>query len=198
MALPAGIAPATVSVEASRANLLRHGSVSCDLKKIRPRAMEPHSNLPLAEGLPSVREMARRRRLDAGSGRKWMPHLESHQDLRFQRPSCYCCTTGQMLRMAAKVAWPDYPKAIEPRFIGDELFRWDRLRTWRGAESPNHFLGCIGIESARVGIFCIHRRKCHLADAVAPTPGWSGRIFVFEAGRSRYRLVLDSMDDLLV
>ena len=38
----------------------------------------------------------------------------------------------------------------------------------------------------------------HLADAFAPTPGWSGRIFVFEAGRRRYRWVLGSMDDLLV
>ena len=130
--------------------------------------MEPHSNLPLAEGLPSVREMARRRRLDANSGRNWMPHLESHQDLRFQRPSCYCCTTGQMLRMAAKVAWPDSPKAIEPRFIGDDLLRWYQRRTWRGTESPDHFLGCIGIKSARVGVFCIHRRKCHRAGAITP------------------------------
>ena len=161
--LPAGIAPATVSFEASRADLLRYGSGSCDLKLIRPRATEPHSNLPLAEGLPSVRGMARRRRLDAGSGRNWMPHLESHQDLRFQRPSCYCCTTGR------KVAWPDYPKAIGPRFMGDDLFRWNQLRIWRGAESPDHFLGCIGIKSARVGVFCIHRRKCHLADAFAPS-----------------------------
>ena len=178
MVLPAGIAPATVSFEASRAHLLRYGSVSCDLKLIRPRATELHSNLPLAEGLPSVREMARRRRLDANSGRNWMPHLESHQDLRFQRPLCYCCTTGQMPRMAAKVAWTDYPKAIGPRFIGDESFRWYQRRTWRGAESPDHFLICIGIKSAREGIFCIHRRKCHLADAFAPTPGWSGRISV--------------------
>ena len=98
--LPAGFAPATVSFEASRANLLRYGSVSCDLKLIRPRATELHSNLPLAEGLPSIRGMARRRRLDAGSGRNWMPHLESHQDLRIQSPSCYCCTTGQVLRTA--------------------------------------------------------------------------------------------------
>ncbi len=73
--LPAGIAPATVSFEASRAQLLRYGSVSRDLKLIRPRATEPHSNLPLSEGLPSIREMARRRRLDAGSGRNWVPHL---------------------------------------------------------------------------------------------------------------------------
>ena len=29
-----------------------------------------------------------------------MPHLESHQDLRIQSPSCYCCTTGQVLRTA--------------------------------------------------------------------------------------------------
>ena len=142
--------------------------------------------------------MARRRRLDANSGRNWMPHLESHQDLRFQRPSCYCCTTGQMLRMAAKVAWPDHPKAIGPRFIGDDLLRWYQRRTWRGPESPDHFLGCIGIKSARVGVFCIHRRKCHRADAFAPVPGWSGRIFLLEAGRCRYRLVLGSMDDLLV
>jgi hypothetical protein len=113
--------------------------------------------------------MARRRKLDAGSGRNWMPHLESHQDLRFQGPSCYCCTTGQILRMAAKVAWPDYPKAIGPRFIGDDLLRWYQRRTWRGTESPDHFLGCIGIKSARVGVFCIHRRKCHLAGAFAPS-----------------------------
>ena len=167
--LPAGIAPATVSFEASRAHLLRYGSVSCDLKLIRPRATELHSNLPLAEGLPFIRGMARRRMLDAGSGRNWMLHLESHQDLRFQRSSCYCCTTGQMLRMAAKVAWPDYPKAIGPRFIGDNLLRWYQRRTWRSAESPNHFLGCIGIKSARVGVFCIHRHKCHLAGAFAPS-----------------------------
>jgi hypothetical protein len=100
-----------------------------------------------------------------------MPHLESHQDLRFQRPSCYSCTTGQ------KLAWPDYPKAIGPRFIGVALSRWNQLQRWRGSESPDRFLGCIGIKSARVGIFCIHRRKCHLAGAFAPSPGWSGRVF---------------------
>jgi hypothetical protein len=70
--------------------------------------------VPLLVGLPSF---CRRpavdsgdgpaSRLDAGSGRNWLPHLESHQDLRFQRPPCYCCTTGQ------KLAWPDYPKAID-------------------------------------------------------------------------------------
>ena len=87
-----------------------------------------------------------------------------------------CCTTGQMLRMAAKVAWPDYPKAIGPRFIGDELFRWHQRWKWRGAESPDHFLGCIGMKSTRVGVFCIHRRKCHLAGAFAPSSWmvWQG------------------------
>ena len=70
---------------------------------------------------------------------------------------------------AGKVAWPDYPRAIGPRFIGDELFRWYQRRRWRGAESPDHFLGCIGIKSPRVGVFCIHRRKCHLAGAFAPS-----------------------------
>ena len=110
-------------------------------------------------------------KLNAGSGRNWMPHLESHQDLRIQSPSCYCCTTGQ------KVAWPDYPRAIGPRFIGDALSRWSQLRIWRGAESPDRLLGCIGIKSARLSVFCIHRRKCHLAGAFAPSPGWSGRVF---------------------
>jgi len=83
-----------------------------------------------------------------------------------------------MLRRAAKVAWPDHPKAIGPRFIGDDLFRWYQRRTWRGTESPDHFLGCIGIKSARVGVFCIHRRKCHLAGVFTSAPGWSGRISV--------------------
>jgi hypothetical protein len=46
-----------------------------------------------------------------------------------------------------------------------------------GAESPDRFLGCIGIKSALGSMVCIHRRKCHLADAVAPSPGWSGRAF---------------------
>ena len=121
-----------------------------------------------------IREMARHRNSmralgESAAHASKMPHLESHQDLRIQSPSCYCCTTGQMLRMAAKVAWPDHPKAIEPRFIGDELFRWHQPRAWRGTESPDHFLGCIGIKSARVGISCIHRRKCHLAGAYAPS-----------------------------
>jgi hypothetical protein len=74
-----------------------------------------------------------------------------------------------MLHMAAKVAWPDYPEAIGPRFMGDELFRCYQPRRWRGTESPDHFLGCIGIKSARVGVFYIHRRKCHLAGAFAPS-----------------------------
>lgn len=38
--LPCAAPPAIVSFEASRADLLRYGSVSCDLKMIRPRAME--------------------------------------------------------------------------------------------------------------------------------------------------------------
>jgi hypothetical protein len=96
------------------------------------------------------------------------------------------------------VAWPDYPKTIEPRFMALLLFRWNQPWLWQGAESPDHFLGCIGIKSARLSVFCIHRRKCHLADAFEPVSGWSGRIFVLEAGRCRYRLVLGSMDDLLV
>ena len=95
--------------------------------------------------------------------------MVSHQDLRFQRPACYCCTTAQLLRKAVKVAWPDCPRAIEPRFIGVALFRWDQRRKWRGAESPDHFVGCTGMKSARVDIFCIHRRKCHLAGAFAPS-----------------------------
>ena len=56
MALPAGVAPATVSFEASRAVLLRYGSEEL----IRPRATELHSCRPVADGLPFVREMARR------------------------------------------------------------------------------------------------------------------------------------------
>ena len=198
MVLPAGIAPATVWFEASRADLLRYGSLRRDWKLIRPRATELLLTPSFCRRPAVDSGDGPASKLDAGSGRNWMPHLESHQDLRFQRPSCYCCTTGQMLRMAAKVAWPDYPRAIGPRFIGDESFRWYQRRTWRGAESPDHFLGCIGIKSARVGIFCIHRRKCHRADAFAPVPGLSGKIFVFEAGSRRYRLVLGSMDDLRV
>jgi hypothetical protein len=118
--LPAGVAPATVWFEASRANLLRHGSVSCYLEEDRPRATELLLTPPLL-WRPAVDSgrwpgVARNMRdTDTGLGESAahgskMPHLESHQDLRFQRPSCYCCTTGQMLRMAVKVAWPDYPK----------------------------------------------------------------------------------------
>jgi hypothetical protein len=118
-------------------------------------------------------------------GRNWMPHLVSCgrqytkiYGFRDRRATITraCCTTGQMLRLAAKVAWPDCPKAIEPRFIGAKLFRWYQRRTWRGAESPDHFLSCIGTKSTRVGVFCIHRRKCHLAGAFASAPGWSDRI----------------------
>ena len=93
--LPAGFAPATVSFEASRADLLRYGSVSCDWKLIRPRATELMLT-PSSCRRPAVDSGdGPASKLDAGSGRNWMPHLESHQDLRIQSPSCYCCTTGQ-------------------------------------------------------------------------------------------------------
>ena len=149
MVLPAGIAPATVWFEASRADLLRYGSLSCDWKLIRPRATELLLTPSFCRRPAVDSGDGPASKLDAGSGRNWMPHLESHQDLRIQSPSCYCCTTGQMLRMAAKVAWPDYPKAIGPRFMALLLFRWNQRWSWQGTESPGHFLGCIGIKSAR-------------------------------------------------
>src|SRR5271155_1931656 len=102
MVLPAGFAPATVSFEASRADLLRYGSVSCDLKLIRPRATELLLTPSFCRRPAVDSGDGPALKLNAGSGRNWLPHLESHQDLRFQRPSCYGCTTGQMLRMAAK------------------------------------------------------------------------------------------------
>jgi hypothetical protein len=102
MVLPAGFAPATVSFEASRADLLRYGSVSYDWKLIRPRATELILTPPFAEGLPLI---GRWPGIEP-SMRNWMPHLESHQDLRIQSPSCYCCTTGQVLRTAVNWRGP--------------------------------------------------------------------------------------------
>ena len=93
--LPAGFAPATVSFEASRADLLRYGSVNCDLKVIRPRATELLLTPSFCRRPAVDSGDGPALKLNAGSGRKWMPHLESHQDLRIQSPSCYCCTTGQ-------------------------------------------------------------------------------------------------------
>lgn len=61
------------------------------------------------------------------------------------------------------------------------------FRKRRGTESPDRFLGCIGIKSARGSIFCIHRRKCHLPGAFAPSPGWSGRVFGL-SGKTPLRL----------
>ena len=95
MVLPAGLAPATVSFEASRADLLRYGSVNCDLKVIRPRATELLLTPSFCRRPAVDSGDGPALKLNAGSGRNWLPHLESHQDLRFQRPSCYCCTTGQ-------------------------------------------------------------------------------------------------------
>lgn len=73
---------------------------------------------------------------------------------------------GSQLRSTVKVAWPDDPKAIGPRLRGDALSRWNQLRTWRGAESPDQFLGCIGTKSSRGGVFGRHRRQCHLSPRV--------------------------------
>ncbi len=167
MMLPAGLAPATVSFEASRADLLRYGSV----KVIRPRATEPQSCRPVADGLPFLREMARRCSWDQGRNAKgesgcptWnRTKIYGFRDRRATVALQGRCCAWQVLHTAVKVAWPDHPKAIGPRFIGDELFRWHQRQKGRGAESPDHFLGCIGIKSARVVVFYIHRRKCHLA-----------------------------------
>ena len=66
MVLPAGIAPATVSFEASRADLLRYGSVSCELKVIRPRATE----------LLLTPSSCRRPAVDSGDGPASIPRRE--------------------------------------------------------------------------------------------------------------------------
>ena len=107
MVLPAGIAPATVSFEASCADLLRYGSVSCDLKLIRPRATELLLTPSFCRRPAVDSGDGPASKLDVGSGRNWMPHLESHQDLRIQSPSCYdhACVLHDRAVLDMRVKW---------------------------------------------------------------------------------------------
>jgi hypothetical protein len=76
----------------------------CSWAEIGPRAGNCCSHLPFAEGLPLIQEMARRRKLDAGSGRKSFPTWSRTKIYGFRDHRATitraCCTTGQMLRMA--------------------------------------------------------------------------------------------------
>ncbi len=73
-------------------------------------------------------------------GRKWMPHLESHQDLRFQRPSCYCCTTGQesgVARLPKRQSGHDLLALLYPDVIslGDGEAQSPRIISLAASES---------------------------------------------------------------
>jgi hypothetical protein len=109
--LPAGLAPATVWFEASRANLLRYGSVSCDLKVIRPRDTELMLTPSFCRRPAVDSGDGPASRLDTGSGRKLAAPLGIAPRFTISE------TVVLLLHYRAKSAWPDYPKAIEPRFI---------------------------------------------------------------------------------
>ena len=110
-----------------------------------------------------IREMARHRNSMRALGEIGCPTWNRTKIYGFRVRRATVALQGK------KVAWPDHPKAIEPRFIGVALSRCYQHRRWRGTESRDHFLGRIGMKSTRVGVFCIHRRKCHLAGAFAPS-----------------------------
>jgi hypothetical protein len=139
---------------------------------IRPRATE----------LMLTPSFCRRPAVDSGDGpalsaqrglwAKMLPHLESHQDLRFQRPSCYCCTTGQKIGVARL---PEGNRAT--------IYCHTRIGMWSGWKNHRalrlQFIFSPASRSdVRLDEVCIHRLiKCHaLARRLScQAPGWSCR-----------------------
>ena len=116
-----------------------------------------------------IREMARHRNSMRALGEIGCPTWNRTKIYGFRDRRATVALQGRCCAWQLKWRGPTPPKAIEPRFIGVASSRWYQRWTWRGTESPDHFLGCIGMKSTRVGVFCIHRRKCHLAGAFAPS-----------------------------
>jgi hypothetical protein len=151
------------STEDRAALLLRHRSLSYYLEKDRPRATELLLTPPLV-WRPAV---------DSG---RWPGVARNMRDTDTglgERAAHGRCCHGR------KLAWPDCPKAIGPRFIAIARIRDEiRLEKSRGTESPLHFPPALESDGWR-DVICIHRRdKCHaLARRGCVRPlAWSCRV----------------------